>query len=89
MVESGGGYPQTYIGLPSDTYILADATWMDIQAASVNRQDLWGFWYRHLNWTAANLCFFDGHVETLGSPINDNDYHLPGNRNAMAFVKPW
>ena len=88
-VVSGGGYPQTYVGLPSDTYILADATWMDIQAASVNRQDIWGFRYRHLNWSAANLCFFDGHVETRGSPINDNDYHLPGNRNAMAFIKPW
>ena len=89
VVESGNGYKQTYIGQPSDTYILADSGWMDIQAASVNRQDAFGFRYRHLGWSAANLCFFDGHVETHGFPINDNDYHLPGNRNAMALVKPW
>ncbi len=89
VVQHVAQLKQVYIGLPSDTYLLADAGWMDIQPVSVNRQDVYGFFYRHLGQEAANLCFFDGHAETHIFPINDNDYIGGSNRNALGAVKPW
>ena len=91
VVESGGGYRQIYVGSPSNVYLLADACWMDIEPRWAARpQAVFGFRYRHLNENATNLCFFDGHAETYGFSVPDNDYWENMNyAYAMAMSKPW
>ena len=91
VVESGRGYEQIYVGAPSDVYLLADACWMDIEPRWAARNvEVFGFRYRHLNEGATNLCFFDGHVETYGFPVPDNDYwDNISYAYAMAMSEPW
>ena len=91
VVESGRGYEQIYVGAPSGVYLLADACWMDIEPRWAARNvEIFGFRYRHLNEDATNLCFFDGHAETYGFPVPDNDYwdniHYA---YGMAMSEPW
>ena len=91
VVENGGGFRQTYVGQPSDTYILVDSCWMDVQPGHVALpSEAQGFRNRHLTESAANLCFFDGHGETRDKPHPDNDYFdNPAYHHYMAVAKPW
>ena len=89
-VGNSTGLKQIYLGLPSDTYLLADACWMDIEPTHVINEDVFGFRYRHHGGTAGNLCFFDGHAETRHYRINENDYwDNPSYSPYMPVVKPW
>ena len=91
VVENGYGYEQIYVGAPSDVFLLADACWMDIEPRWAARNvEIYGFRYRHLNQGAANLCFFDGHAETYGFPVPDNDYWDNISYNySMPVSEPW
>ena len=91
VVQNGLGYRQNYIGLPSDTYILADSCWMDIQPQHVAElSDAFGFRYRHMVESAANFCYFDGHAETHIRPIPGNDfYDNPADNAYMPISEPW
>ena len=83
--------PQVYIGHPSETYLLADSLWMDIQPGHVVNIPIFGFIYRHYSGEMMKMAFFDGHAKTWprsDQPIDDY-YSNPAYDNYMAVVPPW
>ena len=90
IVESGFGRPQTYTGLPSATFLLTDALYVDVEPGHTFADTGFGIIYRHSLGKSSNLLFFDGHCETLPYPIPANGYpfSLPGGEY-MPLEPPW
>lgn len=91
-VESYIGLEQIYVGSPSDTYILADAVYMDLEPADTyfNTGRDHAIIYRHGQGGSAGLAYFDGHAVQHPFPVPANG-HLanPGYNNLMSVEAPW
>lgn len=89
VVESGLGMTQLYVGLPSDTFLMADGNYMDHEPTHNAPVTAFGVAYRHHNHNSASFVFFDGHAEHRAFQIPNNDYpgHFQG--NDMPVEEPW
>ena len=90
IVESSFGRPQTYVGQPSVTFLLADGNYLDVEPGHTFYETGFGVTYRHVSRNSSNLLFFDGHGETLPYPVPANGYpfSLPAGEY-MPLEPPW
>ena len=90
-VRSYIGREQVYKGAPSDVFLLADGTYIDIEPAyaySYGPVPI-GFGYRHFQRKTLNLLFFDGHSAVQDDPVPDNGYQGNPQANSMPYDWPW
>ncbi|MAE66927.1 MAG: hypothetical protein CMJ18_21930 [Phycisphaeraceae bacterium] len=70
-VDSGAGIPQTYIGTPSETFLLADGNYMDHEPVHSRNDDPgdleFGIVFRHVP-ESAMMVYFDGHADYFNHP---------------------
>ena len=80
---------QVYLGVPSDTFLIGDSVYMDIEPSDTFFQMLTNhaLIYRHHGGTSAGLAFFDGHAEQRAKPIAPNGG--PPVDNSMPVNAPW
>lgn len=90
IVNSPAGLKQNYVGLPSATFLLADAVYMDIEPADTyfNTGVDHALIYRHHQGNVAGMGFFDGHAELHSFPVPANGYPGAGD-NLMPIEAPW
>ena len=90
VVRNPAGLTQNYVGLPSATFLLADAVYMDIEPADtyLNNGIDHAMIYRHHQGKAAGMGFFDGHAELHPFPVPANGYPGSGDNN-MPIEAPW
>ena len=88
-VDSGLGIEQTYLGSPSDTFLLADGNYMDHEPTHNLPTTEFGLVYRHQGPSAAML-YFDGHGSFFAEDQDwaPNDWPS-GNWNDMPQATPW
>ena len=86
---SPGGLEQTYIGIPSATFLIGDSVYMDLEPADtfVQLRTNHGLIYRHNGGETAGLGYFDGHAEQHPRAIPSNGD--PPINNSMAVAQPW
>ena len=79
-----------YDGRPSETFLLADANYMDLEPVHCALENYFGFMYRHGNKRTINMVFFDGHAAEQRYPVGVNQYPddiLRSNRTPLE--SPW
>ena len=89
VVESGLYRKQMYVGLPSDTFLLADGNYMDHEPTHNAPVTAFGVAYRHHSFNSASFVFFDGHAEHRPYQIPNNDYPGHPDGNDMPVEEPW
>ncbi len=92
-VENKRGLEHTYRGSPANTFLVADAVYMDLEPGDTyaNGDNSFPINHaiinRHLGSEAANLAFFDGHAELVRRPVAANDF--PNGEQYMPRQAPW
>ncbi len=89
-VHSYVGREQVYKGGPSDVFLLADGTYIDIGPSyAYSNPSTAGFHYRHFQRSTLNLVFFDGHTAVQDYPVPDNGYLVDSSHYDMPYEWPW
>ena len=84
------GWTQVYIGKHSETFLLADGWYIDIQPGYYLDDYAHSIVFRHGGRRTANMVFFDGHAEEMAYPVDINT--LPANSpfsHHMPLERPW
>ncbi|MAE67018.1 MAG: hypothetical protein CMJ18_22385 [Phycisphaeraceae bacterium] len=94
-VDSGLGMPQTYIGSPSETFLLADGNYMDHEPTHSNNDHVddlkFGIVFRHEP-ESAMMVYFDGHADYFAHPgfwVDINNRDESPLWNDMPQEAPW
>jgi len=98
LTLTGGGamdayaVEQEYWGTHSETFMLGEANYMDLEPVHCYKENQFGLMYRHLKGGAADMVFFDGHVAPWRDLPPDNGYDDPSPPqyvNNMPYEEPW
>ena len=95
VTRSCAGYQQPHLGLPSETFLLADSVYLDIEPLSTwwnennGRPIDQALIYRHHRGGSAGMGFFDGHAEQRTRAIPANGFDTGVGNNNVAIAPPW
>ena len=84
-----------HLGLPSETFLLADAVYLDIEPLNTwwnqdnGAPNDHAMVYRHYRGGSAGMQFFDGHAEQRTRPIPTNGYDTGNPNNNLPAYVPW
>ena len=90
-----GGLLAPHLGLPSETFLLADAVYLDIEPLNTwwNQDNTspndHALIYRHNRGGSAGMNFFDGHAEQATRPIPANGYDTGTPNGILPAYAPW
>lgn len=89
------GQISPHLGLPSETFILADSVYMDVEPGQTfmnqdnGMPDNHAMIYRHHKGGSAGMGFFDGHAAPGTRPIPTNGFDTSVGDDSMPKSAPW
>jgi len=89
QVRNYAAVKQTYVGRATETFLLGDANYVDLEPAHSALENEYGMMFRHNRKRAINLVFFDGHAQTMAYPVKMNEYPANPLSNRMPLSEPW